>query len=136
MIFFFNQKTEYEMRISDWSSDVCSSDLDFDPRHRSDDVDVTPADDRHHVRENVLFIDTPRRDLRIAGRIHAEGMLDVEFLTSQHAPSRNKPFVALQRGSPILSLSDRVGEIGRAHVSTPVTNAHTACRLLLKKTTK
>src|SRR3546814_3473538 len=31
--FFFKQKTAYEMRISDWSSDVCSSDLD-DPRVR------------------------------------------------------------------------------------------------------
>src|SRR3546814_4422593 len=39
--FFFKQKTAYEMRISDWSSDVCSSDLerllaqaiqDFEPR--------------------------------------------------------------------------------------------------------
>src|SRR3546814_8522511 len=27
MFFFFQQKTAYEMRISDWSSDVCSSDL-------------------------------------------------------------------------------------------------------------
>src|SRR3546814_21105953 len=27
IVFFFKQKTEYEMRISDWSSDVCSSDL-------------------------------------------------------------------------------------------------------------
>src|SRR3546814_16163679 len=26
-VFFFKQKTSYEMRISDWSSDVCSSDL-------------------------------------------------------------------------------------------------------------
>src|SRR3546814_1975108 len=31
--FFFKQKTAYEMRISDWSSDVCSSDLP-----RSDDA--------------------------------------------------------------------------------------------------
>src|SRR3546814_17481517 len=30
-VFFFKQKTAYEMRISDWSSDVCSSDL---PRSR------------------------------------------------------------------------------------------------------
>src|SRR3546814_11057927 len=30
MFFFFKQKTAYEMRISDWSSDVCSSDLPFD----------------------------------------------------------------------------------------------------------
>src|SRR3546814_3293278 len=29
VFFFFKQKTAYEMRISDWSSDVCSSDLWF-----------------------------------------------------------------------------------------------------------
>src|SRR3546814_5898872 len=29
LFFFFKQKTAYEMRISDWSSDVCSSDLDM-----------------------------------------------------------------------------------------------------------
>src|SRR3546814_9755602 len=33
IIFFFKQKTAYEMRISDWSSDVCSSDL---VKHRHD----------------------------------------------------------------------------------------------------
>src|SRR3546814_16412620 len=33
-VFFFKQKTAYEMRISDWSSDVCSSDLD-----RADEAD-------------------------------------------------------------------------------------------------
>src|SRR3546814_3677974 len=32
--FFFKQKTAYEMRISDWSSDVCSSDLDGRDRAR------------------------------------------------------------------------------------------------------
>src|SRR3546814_2231492 len=30
-VFFFKQKTAYEMRISDWSSDVCSSDLGHVP---------------------------------------------------------------------------------------------------------
>src|SRR3546814_5597429 len=30
LFFFFKQKTAYEMRISDWSSDVCSSDLTED----------------------------------------------------------------------------------------------------------
>src|SRR3546814_5996851 len=29
VFFFFKQKTAYEMRISDWSSDVCSSDLAY-----------------------------------------------------------------------------------------------------------
>src|SRR3546814_2115490 len=31
-VLFFKQKTAYEMRISDWSSDVCSSDLQVDDR--------------------------------------------------------------------------------------------------------
>src|SRR3546814_7691902 len=34
MFFFFKQKTAYEMRISDWSSDVCSSDLISDDGRR------------------------------------------------------------------------------------------------------
>src|SRR3546814_7065864 len=45
LFFFFKQKTAYEMRISDWSSDVCSSDL-FDQAFKSmlanpADLDVT-----------------------------------------------------------------------------------------------
>src|SRR3546814_4592231 len=32
VLFFFKHKTAYEMRISDWSSDVCSSDLQSDQR--------------------------------------------------------------------------------------------------------
>src|SRR3546814_4119913 len=39
VVFFFKQKTAYEMRISDWSSDVCSSDFgglaDQMPRHKN-----------------------------------------------------------------------------------------------------
>src|SRR3546814_2125215 len=35
LVFFFKQKTAYEVRISDWSSDVCSSDLPVEVmRHR------------------------------------------------------------------------------------------------------
>src|SRR3546814_8488142 len=37
-VFFFKQKTAYEMRISDWSSDVCSSDLSS-ARMRSFELD-------------------------------------------------------------------------------------------------
>src|SRR3546814_4072985 len=33
--FFFKQKTAYEMRISDWSSDVCSSDLSQRPLEKA-----------------------------------------------------------------------------------------------------
>src|SRR3546814_12585526 len=39
LFFFFKQKTAYEMRISDWSSDVCSSDL----------IDARFGDDRRRI---------------------------------------------------------------------------------------
>src|SRR3546814_8563982 len=39
--FYFKQKTAYEMRISDWSSDVCSSDLAF---HRLAELLVVDSD--------------------------------------------------------------------------------------------
>src|SRR3546814_6795087 len=42
VFFFFKQKTAYEMRISDWSSDVCSSDL----LTRFEDVQTAFTDDR------------------------------------------------------------------------------------------
>src|SRR3546814_3483904 len=38
--FFFKQKPAYEMRISDWSSDVCSSDLDCNSRELLDMIRV------------------------------------------------------------------------------------------------
>src|SRR3546814_1508291 len=41
VVFFFKQKTAYEMRISDWSSDVCSSDLSFCHELRCPPIDVS-----------------------------------------------------------------------------------------------
>src|SRR3546814_18721705 len=50
--FFFKQKTAYEMRISDWSSDVCSSDLaigiDRARRAAAAGGDAGRRPDRHH----------------------------------------------------------------------------------------
>src|SRR3546814_7986250 len=43
VFFFFKQKTAYEMRISDWSSDVCSSDL-FSVTNDRENVDAMSAD--------------------------------------------------------------------------------------------
>src|SRR3546814_4003561 len=53
LFFCFKQKTAYEMRISDWSSDVCSSDLPYV------DGDGDPVEDRAVVR--VGGIDAPLR---------------------------------------------------------------------------
>src|SRR3546814_2378767 len=47
--FFFKQKTAYEMRISDWSSDVCSSDLGEDDVQAFDAVDLPLAIGREAV---------------------------------------------------------------------------------------
>src|SRR3546814_5521780 len=47
LFFFFKQKTAYEMRISDWSSDVCSSDL---PRRRQSMIHAL----RHGARRAML----------------------------------------------------------------------------------
>src|SRR3546814_2927069 len=48
--FFFKQKTAYEMRISDWSSDVCSSDLTMVETDRAGAHGSRrrPAHARHH----------------------------------------------------------------------------------------
>src|SRR3546814_6086278 len=48
MFFFFKQKTAYEMRTSDWSSDVCSSDLLRRPQRPGDRA----VPDRPMVRED------------------------------------------------------------------------------------
>src|SRR3546814_4898219 len=46
-VFFFKQKTAYEMRISDWSSDVCSSDLDHHLARPGVGHSLAPDDDAH-----------------------------------------------------------------------------------------
>src|SRR3546814_3658498 len=78
--FFFKQKTAYEMRISDWSSDVCSSDLERLYRQRASGV---PA--RLHL---------PR--LR---RVRADGASRRRFGDRRRAPCR--------RGGGILARAPR-----------------------------
>src|SRR3546814_14592258 len=60
IVFFFKQKTAYEMRISDWSSDVCSSDL-IDADFLSHRLDRRAArrhrladDDGDHVHDRAV----------------------------------------------------------------------------------
>src|SRR3546814_1513967 len=49
LFFFFKQKTAYEMRISDWSSDVCSSDLLERDRPGQDVRQPPVVVDPHHL---------------------------------------------------------------------------------------
>src|SRR3546814_5161048 len=62
MIFFFKQKTAYEMRISDWSSDVCSSDL-----RQNDPPRTCPPGARDRHRKAVRLLP---RSVQFAGQIH------------------------------------------------------------------
>src|SRR3546814_10193683 len=80
LIFFFKQQTAYELRISDWSSDVCSSDLrrldavgekvlagerlDRDRRNRRD---VVGGDRVAQDRERPGAADVANRTGRLAG---------------------------------------------------------------------
>src|SRR3546814_1844416 len=56
--FFFKQKTAYEMRISDWGSDVCSPDLDDGDESSGagapEPVDVTSDAPRHATLEDLV----------------------------------------------------------------------------------
>src|SRR3546814_13451072 len=54
MFFFFKQKTAYEMRISDWSSDVCSSDLEATDIERYYSESAIPGDLTHGLPLIVL----------------------------------------------------------------------------------
>src|SRR3546814_3996936 len=58
--FFFKQKTAYEMRISDWSSDVCSSDLFSDAGAVAGFLQRLSADPRlEGFLRAVLYIEQP-----------------------------------------------------------------------------
>src|SRR3546814_4467193 len=74
-VFFFKQKTAYEMRISDWSSDVCSSDL----ADHHDAVQRRPA---HVVAGDEDAADV---DIDLAGGKRAQSCFGVRHLDQLEA---------------------------------------------------
>src|SRR3546814_4697054 len=58
LFFFFKQKTAYEMRISDWSSDVCSSDL-FDKTNKKSQAEEPRRGVSKHARHRASAAGTP-----------------------------------------------------------------------------
>src|SRR3546814_3118628 len=89
VFFFFKQKTAYEMRISDWSSDVCSSDLlgrdavDEEPHQRGGrDRRLHRTVHGHPARGGLL-----RQRLQGTGHAAAHGGADgrLSFLTCMQA---------------------------------------------------
>src|SRR3546814_1514854 len=95
--FFFKQKTAYEMRISDWSSDVCSSDLGgrdwFQPVFKAGVAGVR------------------RAALVGAGRAHQEGLRALADRGGRPAPAHAAGVAVVAAVAPPLHL---VVEIGRA----------------------
>src|SRR3546814_6935672 len=74
--FFFKQKTAYEMRISDWSSDVCSSDL-APLRHLAwavvIDHDVGAIDEFAEDPATLLGLHVQRDGLLVCIQVEEEG---------------------------------------------------------------
>src|SRR3546814_9821941 len=120
--FFFKQKTAYEMRISDWSSDVCSSDLRVDdkprlhpflPRHARR---AAAGGDRAWPPTHRNGADAPADEAFLLMALAAE----ILFLLLAGAAS----LLLLAAGARGLAAESRVtrrlgrvgGEIGRAHV--------------------
>src|SRR3546814_1420366 len=69
--FFFKQKTAYEMRISDWSSDVCSSDLKdnttvVDGAGARSDIDARVAQIRAQIETTTSDYDREKLRERVA----------------------------------------------------------------------
>src|SRR3546814_975500 len=59
VFFFFKQKTAYEMRISDWSSDVCSSDLSPRLAARGDGPGRNPGFPHDKRSSNTIYVLQP-----------------------------------------------------------------------------
>src|SRR3546814_235666 len=68
-VFFFKQKTAYEMRISDWSSDVCSSDLHREVGRSVDAERDEPARDQRRPRAAPVALRGEDREDEQRGRI-------------------------------------------------------------------
>src|SRR3546814_6118407 len=114
VFFFFKQKTAYEMRISDWSSDVCSSDLSPLDRVRAGNAHrvVAPGQvfSRIHVDDIasgvIAAFDGPSGAYNLADDMPAPQNEVVEFAARLLGVAPPE-VIPLDRLSP---------EIGRAHV--------------------
>src|SRR3546814_7635528 len=75
--FFFKQKTAYEMRISDWSSDVCSSDLrEAGALHRFR-AEVIERFDAEFPRAIVEHEQVPLLDVGGDEEVQRRGLIDI-----------------------------------------------------------
>src|SRR3546814_2814712 len=71
--FFFKQKTAYEMRISDWSSDVCSSDLVAELFAPTERIDPIPWHPQLYIPSRRSAEDAPRPAANLLTPRHGTG---------------------------------------------------------------
>src|SRR3546814_10428483 len=134
MCFFFKQKTAYEMRISDWSSDVCSSDLTplsplYQPRRRlgrgGGDGEGAAGTERRHQGVARALVDEPAGrlqmpELRLSRRrLHQKAGILREWRQGARARGAEIPREALflraaQRRRPAGALRFLAGNEGPA----------------------
>src|SRR3546814_5143422 len=100
-VFFFKQKTAYEMRISDWSSDVCSSDLRL------------PAEAAAHFGRAFDLIVVGQPDPEPKDPLAVPPGVDV--LPHELAIRAGRPILTIPYAGKAGSPGQRV-KIGRAHV--------------------
>src|SRR3546814_8497044 len=147
MLFFcFKQKTAYEMRISDWSSDVCSSDLPtqnqartaHDVPHRCKHGNA--AFYAHHYKSRTAIQSRKSALMRVVdeapvmpcaelGLVSLRALLEPLGLRIAEVAD-DLPLPGSYWGDREAGLIADT-QIGRAHVCTPVTNARHVCRILL-----
>src|SRR3546814_5635118 len=126
-VFFFKQKTAYEMRISDWSSDVCSSDLPAQGGKLGTARRLPVGSCRcalaHHRRRPCK---AGRRVTSFAERSCPPRPPSREGLRHSHISCRRGP-LSPHNGcrpetcsrDPMPEPSEGLAELGRAHVWTP-----------------
>src|SRR3546814_1207767 len=96
-VFCFKQKTVYDMRISDWSSDVCSSDLSA-PSRVAGRMLIAPSGKMSHSASTSPMMIAPN------------GVIDAGFITNGQPIAIAGAILCAAR------LSGKLKEIGRAHV--------------------
>src|SRR3546814_10323903 len=108
LFFLFKQKTAYEMRISDWSSDVCSSDLGKWEKSRFMGMELTG--------KTLGVIGCGNIGAIVADRAQGLKMHVIAydpFLSPDRARDLNVEKVELDA---LLARADVITQIGRAHV--------------------
>src|SRR3546814_20801425 len=105
IFFFFKQKTAYEMRISDWSSDVCSSDLPLVLRARvgiggdHGAAESIGGDQKRRVRRqreafDIAAEDSGKQNRRVDGRLDGGLFLDRQE-DRLHGPKPSSSYSAI-----------------------------------------